>query len=92
MPGALLEAMSFGLPVITRPVGGIPDFFINEKMGLLTESLNATDYSQYIEYLIDNPQLVLKISHNNYNYAKKHFMASIVAKNMEIFFNQIATK
>ena len=92
MPGALLEAMSFGLPVITRPVGGIPDFFINGEMGLLTDSLNAADYSRYIEYLIDNPQLVLKISHNNYNYAKKHFMASIVAKNMEEIFNQITNK
>lgn len=92
MPGALLEAMSFGLPVITRPVGGIPDFFINGEMGLLTDSLNATDYSQYIEHLMNNPQLALKISRNNYNYAKKHFMASIVAKNMEEIFNQITNK
>lgn len=88
MPTALLEAMAFGLPVATRPVGGIPDFFVNEEMGLLTESLDPNVYSKYIEQLINNPSLVAQISRTNYEYAKNHFMASIVAKNMEMIFNK----
>lgn len=88
MPTALLEAMAFGLPVATRPVGGIPDFFVNEEMGLLTESLDPNVYSKYIEQLINNSSLVAQISRTNYEYAKNHFMASIVAKNMEMIFNK----
>lgn len=89
MPGALLEAMAFGLPIITRPVGGIPDFFINGKMGILTESLNPDDYAQYIEKLINNPTLTKTISLTNYKYAKEHFWASIVAHQMEQIFKNI---
>jgi glycosyltransferase involved in cell wall biosynthesis len=35
MPMALLEAMSWGLPVIATPVGGIPQLVENEVSGLL---------------------------------------------------------
>lgn len=33
MPTSLLEAMAFGLPVLTRPVGGIKDFLKMVKWG-----------------------------------------------------------
>lgn len=89
MPGALLEAMAFGLPIITRPVGGIPDFFKNGEMGILTESLNPNDYAQFIEKLIKDPVLTKKISIVNYIYAKEHFWASIVAHQMEQIFKNI---
>ncbi len=39
MPLSALEAMAFGLPIVTRPVGGIKDFFKNGKMGFITERL-----------------------------------------------------
>lgn len=35
LPMAIVEAMSVGLPVITTPVGGIPDAVIHGKTGLL---------------------------------------------------------
>jgi glycosyltransferase involved in cell wall biosynthesis len=44
MPTSVLEAMAFGLPVITRPVGGLIDFFENEKMGYMIESLEPEDF------------------------------------------------
>lgn len=89
MPGALLEAMAFGLPIITRPVGGIPDFFKNGEMGILIESLNPNDYAQFIEKLIKDPILTRKISLTNYNYAKEHFLTSIIVKKMEFIFENV---
>ena len=35
VPLAILEGMSFGLPVIATPVGGIPDFVSSDENGLL---------------------------------------------------------
>ena len=45
MPTVVLEAMAFGLPILTRNVGGLVDFFKNDKMGFITDSLEPKDFS-----------------------------------------------
>ena len=82
MPASVLEAMAFGLPVITRPVGGLIDFF-TEEMGSLLESLEPQDYANEIEKYINSSELTKKISTFNYNFANKNFLASSVAKKTE---------
>jgi len=86
MPTSVLEAMAFGLPVITRPVGGLNDFFENGKMGYLIESLDPIDFAEKIAYLIENEELVQKMSANNHSYAKANFLGSQVAENLEQIF------
>lgn len=83
MPTTVLEAMAFGLPVITRPVGGLVDFFENGKMGYLIESHNPQDYADKIELLIKDIEKTNMISQNNSMYARKHFLASKVALKLE---------
>lgn len=83
MPTSVLEAMAFGLPIITRPVGGLVDFFENDKMGYMIESLDAKDYADKIEYLINNIEKTNEISICNMEYARNNFMASKVAKQLE---------
>lgn len=86
MPTTVLEAMAFGLPVITRPVGGLVDFFEQGKMGEIVNSLKPEDFIPYIEKYLDDSDLVRKTSVYNYQYAKMHFMASKVASQMERIF------
>lgn len=88
MPTVVLEAMAFGLPIVTRAVGGLCDFFENGKMGGITTSQNAEDFVKLINPLLDNPALVKEISYYNHQYAKKHFMASTVARNIENILKQ----
>ena len=83
MATSVLEAMAFGLPIITRPIGGVKDFFIENEMGYLVESINPHDYVSNIEKLLRNPDLVKKISETNHNYAISHFLASSVTKKIE---------
>lgn len=90
MATSVLEAMAFGLPIISRPVGGAKDFFINGEMGYLLESFDPNDYANIIQSLIDNPQLTAKISQNNEAYAKTHFLASKVTEKFEIDINKFA--
>lgn len=54
LPMALLEAMSWGLPVITTAVGGIPELVINNKNGLLINPGNGQELLKAMQFMIEN--------------------------------------
>ncbi|EJB8452834.1 glycosyltransferase family 4 protein [Vibrio parahaemolyticus] len=83
MPTSVLEAMAFGLPVITRPVGGLNDFFVPNKMGSLISSRNPNDFSDAIDNILVSSSKMNEICTFNKDYAKENFMASKVALNIE---------
>lgn len=83
MPTSVLEAMCFGLPVVTRPVGGLVDFFENGKMGQMVDSFDAVDFVQPIEDLLKKPLEVKAMSEYNHDYGVSHFLASNVAMHIE---------
>jgi len=79
MPNALLEAMAFGLPVVTRAVGGIRDFFENGRMGFVTESRDPSVFAGFLSRLVRDPALRVSIGRYNREYARRRFAASVVA-------------
>lgn len=89
MPTSVLEAMAFGLPIITRPVGGMVDFFENEKMGIMLDSLDPSDYGYYAITLLEDKNKLESISHYNHKYAKKNFLASKKALELENIFSKV---
>ncbi|MCA1795284.1 MAG: glycosyltransferase [Desulfobacteraceae bacterium] len=89
MPTCVLEAMTFGLPVITRPVGGLKDFFEDGKMGFISKSLEASVFADLLEKLRINPQLRMQMERFNHNYAKERFIASTVAKRLEDIYSKV---
>jgi glycosyltransferase involved in cell wall biosynthesis len=82
MPNAVLEAMAFGLPVITRPVGGLADFFETGRMGYLTESKDPLVLAKLIENLLENEALRKQMSEFNLAYARNHFLSDKVASRL----------
>lgn len=83
MPTVVLEAMAFGLPVFTRMVGGVTDFFENDKMGYITDSFDPSVFANAMEKYIVDSKLTKKVSDYNVQYALSHFMASTVANKIE---------
>lgn len=83
MPTSVLEAMNFGLVVVTRPVGGIVDFFDQDNMGCLTKSVDPQEYARILDDLLANPSNIKRIGAFNHMYAKCNFMASKVAVRIE---------
>ncbi len=82
MPNAVLEAMAFGMPVVTRAVGGLRDFFENGKMGYITESKASTTIAELLERLILDKTTMIDMALHNHSYTKENFMARKVAEKL----------
>lgn len=72
-PLVLLESEQQGLPIVSTPIGGIPDIIEDNVSGLLTETHNPTDLAQKLEKLIRDPKLRNIIGENGYQQFMEHY-------------------
>lgn len=56
LPLAILEAMSFKLPVVATRVGGIPEAVVDGETGYLADFANAESLSDAIEKMLVQPE------------------------------------
>ena len=73
LPIAILEAMSYSHPVISTPVGGIPEVISNYKNGILVTPGNHTEIANAIKYYIDNNEEIKLQGKNGYKIVKDFF-------------------
>lgn len=85
MPTSILEAMAFGLPVITRPIAGIKDIMQQGKHGYLLESTDPKEYAQKIEALIMDRKHLQHIAVNNYNNATQFYSSNVTDRIKSIY-------
>ena len=72
MPISILEAMSYGLPIISTNISGIPDIVINEENGFLYNPGNIEGFYQGIDKLVNDNLLCEKMYNNNIERVKKN--------------------
>jgi glycosyltransferase involved in cell wall biosynthesis len=88
-PNTIVEAMAFGLPVLTRPVGGIKDFFVEGKHGFLSDSTNPEVFAKLIELSLEDEDRYAEIARANHRYAGEHFLASQAARRLEKIYQSL---
>jgi len=87
MPNSVLEAMAFGLPIVSTPVGSIPEI-VTEQAGFLADTLDSETFAAHIQTLIDNADTRARMSAYNSNYAKQHFYSDRVLERLEKIYNE----
>lgn len=61
-PRVIYEAMTFGLPIVTTFVGGIPSVLSDGRSCLRVEVADARDLAEKIEKLVTQPDLGLRLA------------------------------
>jgi glycosyltransferase involved in cell wall biosynthesis len=87
MPISILEGMMYGLPIISRNVGGIPDHITNNENGFLTDSTDPVKFANYIQNLITNQELYYQIKSRNIEKATIEFIPERLIKKLFELYN-----
>ena len=82
LPISVLEAMLFGLPVITTKVGGLKSFFKDKKMGYFIKPKSIIEIEEKIELILSDKQRLKEMGEFNYHYAQEELTNNIVAKRL----------
>ena len=82
LPISVLEAISFGLPVVTTKVGGLKYFFQEGKMGKMVESKDSNQLQKALFTLLDNKSLMNKIAQFNFDYGQKYLTNTVTAQRL----------
>ncbi len=89
LPCTLLEAMLYGLPVLTRPEGAIPEIVENGTHGLLTASRDPQVFAEFAAALIQKPETYRIISRRNLELAQSRFRTDVVRGRLLAIYREV---
>ena len=70
----LLEAMYFGLPVVSSANGGASVLIKNGKNGYMMPDFEIKRWQEKIEYLLENAEICLKMGKYAHKTIEEHFL------------------
>ncbi|MFD1952813.1 glycosyltransferase family 4 protein [Paenibacillus thailandensis] len=85
LPISILEAMAYGMPIISTNVGGIPEIVKNNENGFLLEPGDTVSLAIAIEKLINDNQLRLRYGLKSKENAKKHDLQIVIEKLLTVY-------
>jgi glycosyltransferase involved in cell wall biosynthesis len=92
VPQALMQAMAAGLPVVSTPVGSIPEIVTDEETGLLVPPRDIDALRAALVRLAGDPGLATHLAENARRRASERFSASEMLDRMESVFGRVLRK
>lgn len=88
-PMAILDAWSYGLPVITTPVGGIPDVAKDGENMLLFNPGDIDALAICMERMISDVELRMRISRASLDFARTTFNVKTINEKLERLYEDL---
>jgi glycosyltransferase involved in cell wall biosynthesis len=85
LPLAILEAMSYGMPVISTTVGGIPEAVSDKENGFLIEPGNKQQLLESISYFLEHPQEMEKMGCRSLTMIRNFYPENIIPQLNSIY-------
>lgn len=89
MPMAIVEAMSYGIPVISTPVGGIPELVAEGRTGFLVQPGDVGALTAKIKELILNEKLRIDLGANARTAIEQNFDLNKTVQDMVTIYNAL---
>lgn len=89
LPISILEAMSYGMPIITTPVGGIPEIVDNTN-GMLVKPGDNESIFKAMDYYIQNRGMV-KIQGNESQNKAREYLPDFVLNHLKSIYSNMIT-
>jgi glycosyltransferase involved in cell wall biosynthesis len=90
LPTVIMEAMAAGLPVISTPLGGIPEMVEHEVNGELVPERDPAAICAAMERLISDPQRARRLGDKGRQIAREKFSIETSARQLRALFERIA--
>lgn len=85
LPIAILEAMSYKHPIISTPVGGIPEVIKNYENGILVQPGNKEEIVEAIKYYIENPESIKDQGNKAFETVQEFFPGKVFSDLSQIY-------
>ncbi len=89
VPQAIMQAMACGLPVVSTPVGSIPEIVADGETGLLVQPRDTEALRAVLARLAADPVLCRRLGEAGAVHARKYFADTLMLDRMEAIFRQV---
>lgn len=88
LPVSILEAMSYSMPIISTPVGGIPEIVKSMENGILITPGDKQQIKESIDFFVSNQPLIESMGKNS-KIRSKAFQPEAVVKQLESLYSDL---
>jgi glycosyltransferase involved in cell wall biosynthesis len=89
-PITVLEAMAMGKPVVSTPVGMVPDAIEHDTSGLLVTAAQSQPITQAVLRLLENPTLADELGRNARGVVTERFSPAAMVDGVVAVYNDVA--
>ena len=89
MPMSILEAMSYSVPVVATPVGGVPELVLDGETGLLVMPGDIDALCEKIALLIENAQYRNKLGYQGSLWVRRKHNIDFTVKKVKAIYDSL---